>query len=290
MIVTSKRCFLNVLTQLCDRETLLNANYYMADMRSPNGNAMLGDIGVDYDDDGQLYKTNYNSHSYSTSCGKYNIRYGSDEINPNPYMTSILTSSGSYYNDPIQAFKSHLDQTDTLISTYQFIFGHSLRGNGLQIIIFADDQNLCIFGDTICQFLSKNYGADITFIDPCYRPNVPGKQNYTGDKAYAEQLIPKIKDSLLIMRFEAVRGQCNSPEQTNNLRIFLGSFNVMQLIYLYNLLFPGIPLPADNYTSERMIQIIINLATKDMPSNPYPNLQLTEDYMDMLREYESACD
>lgn len=287
MIVTSKRCFLNVLTQLCDKDTLLNANYYMADMRSPNGNVMIGDMGINLDDDGQLYKTNFNSRS-CTTCGKYNIRYCNDEINPNPYMTSILTSSGSYYNDPVQAFQSHLDKSDTLISTYQYMFSQPLRGNGLQIVIFVDDQNLCIFGDMICQFLAKNYGVDVTFIDPCYRPNVQGKQIYPGDKAYAEQLIPKIKDSILIISFKAARSQCGGPEQTNNLRIFLGGFDVAQLIYLYNLLYPEIPLPADNYTSERMIQIIINLAVKDMPSNPYENLQLTEDFMDLLSEYDSV--
>ena len=34
MIVTSKRCFLNVMTQMCDAEVLLNAMYYIGDVNT----------------------------------------------------------------------------------------------------------------------------------------------------------------------------------------------------------------------------------------------------------------
>ena len=43
MIVTSKRCFLNILTQLWSVDQLINANYYVGDQRAVNGIANIND-------------------------------------------------------------------------------------------------------------------------------------------------------------------------------------------------------------------------------------------------------
>jgi hypothetical protein len=43
MIFCSRRVFLNVLTQLLDIDTLLNANYFLCDQVKPTGYASISD-------------------------------------------------------------------------------------------------------------------------------------------------------------------------------------------------------------------------------------------------------
>ena len=69
MIVCSQTCFLNILTQMYPKETLLNAAYYIADLTGPGGMSHLNPDRIEnqmmyteetvykYNEDGQLVKT-----------------------------------------------------------------------------------------------------------------------------------------------------------------------------------------------------------------------------------------
>ena len=285
MIVTSKRCYLNILTQLCDLNTLLNANYYMADIRTPDGSVHLAD-SLRYDENGQLTIDNHIQSGFAPSLGRYNIKYGSGELDPTPFVANVLVGIGEGYTDPIDRFLQHLNSSDTLISTYSFLFEHQLRGNGLQILIFSDDSIIEDYVHIVCGYLAQNFGCDITFIDPQYRPNVKGQAEYKGDKVFATKNIKDIRDAKLLMDFNAALSQ-SSGEAMNNLTVFLNSFDANQIMYLYNLLFPDAPLPPGNYSTHHVKQIIIGRVASQIPKNPLSNMFFTEDFMKILEEYES---
>lgn len=291
MIVTSKRCFLNVLTQLCDRDTLLKANYYIADQTTPDGTAEFTDK-LSYDENGQLVATYAPAQSYVSrisSMGVYNIKYGSGELDPTTFCTTLMSGVRGEYQNPYELFTKHLNQSDTLIATYQFLFKSPPKGNGIQIVVFRDDANLKDFGHIICQYLAQNFGADITFVDPKYRPGVQGFMEYRGDKAYASQLIAKIRDEELLLDFSRAVTQSGYGEGISNLNAHLGRFTFPQLMYLYNLLFPDDPLPPGNYAPEQIIGIITDRALASAPrngSNRLKNLFMTEDFMNSISRYE----
>ena len=73
MIIVSKRCYLNILTQLLDRDTLINANYYILDQTRPDRAATLHDR-LDIAPDGTLMMQE--STTSASSMGKYNVKYG----------------------------------------------------------------------------------------------------------------------------------------------------------------------------------------------------------------------
>ena len=74
MIITSKRCFLNILTQLMDANTLLNATYYMVDSKSASGNVNI-DETLKYDENGNLTVVNNTTTSMFGAMSRYHINY-----------------------------------------------------------------------------------------------------------------------------------------------------------------------------------------------------------------------
>lgn len=286
MIVTSKRCFLNVLTQICDADTLLNANYYMADVRSPDGTVQL-ENSLRYNESGQLEAEHNMNTLPSASIGKYNINYGSGELDPSIYVTNILVGIGDAFDDPVNRFIKHLNATQNMISVYDYLFKRQLKGNGLQIVIFSEDEHIDIFVDIVCQYLAHNFGCDINFIDPLYRPNIRGVANYKGNKAFAQKNIHDIRDAQLLINFNQAITQSGGEGCISNLNVYMNSFNVEQLMYLYNLLFPDAPLPSDYYTADHVRQIIIGRVKDQIPKNPFENLFLTDDYIEALKQYET---
>lgn len=183
-------------------------------------------------------------------------------------------------------FIHHLNSTDTLISTYDFLFEHPLKGNGLQILIFSDDSIIPEYVHVVCGYLAQNFGCDITYIDPQYRPNVKGHAEYKGDKVFAMKNIKDIRDAKLILDFNAAISQ-SSGEAMSNLTVFLNSFDANQIVYLYNLLFPDDPLPPGNYSSHHIKQIIIGRVSSQIPKNPLSNIFFTDDFMKMIEEYDA---
>lgn len=287
MIVTSKRCFLNVLTQICNADTLLNANYYMADIRTPDGSVNLSD-SLRYNDYGQLVVDSSMTKKAPVSLGGYNIRYGSGELDPSPFVANILVGIGDTHVDSMDRFLHHLNSTDTMIATYNFLFRNELRGNGLQILIFSDENTVAEYVHIVCGYLAQNFGQDITFIDPQYRPNVKGQVQYVGDKAYAQRHIQDIRDAQLIMDFNQALS-CYG-DSMSNLITFLSGFGPVEIMHLYNLLFPDAPLPPDNYTTDHVKQIIIGRVASSKPANPFDNILVENDFMSLIEQYESEQD
>ena len=292
MIVTSKKCFLNVLTQICDADTLLNANYYIADVRSPDGSVQLSD-SMKYNEYGQLVHAvePASPYSLSPSIGRYNIHYGSGELDPSIYITNTLVGLGEAYDNPVERFVKHLNATDTFLSVYDYLFSKSLKGNGLQILIYCDEEAVTgPYVDLACQYLAQNFGSDISFIDPQYRPNVQGSVEYVGNKVLAKKVIDDIRDTKYVINFQQAVSSSGCDACINNLQVYLNQFDVHQMIYLYNLLFPDAPLPPDNYTQDHVKQIIIGRVSSQIPKNPYTNIAMTEDYAELLRQYDIDVD
>lgn len=287
MIVTSKRCFLNILTQIMDANTLLNATYYMLDSRSATGNVNI-DEQIQYDEYGKMTVVNSGLTGIRIAS-PYNINYANNELDPTPFVTSLMTYGDS--NDAVdgqtKAFINYLNKPDTAVSVYNWLFKNRLKGNGLQIIIISDELNVKRFGDIICGYLSNNFGADITFVDPKFRPNIRGKEFYQGNKERAKVFIKETVDFDLISRFDQTLSQCGGPENINNLVTFLNALDCIGLVKLYKLIFPNEDLPHGVYPIEHIKQIIIGRVTKNMPTPQFENLYTTESLFKMLEEFEN---
>ena len=97
-------------------------------------------------------------------------------------------------------------------------------------------------------------------------------------------------ESASMARLSSVTVIYNSSESVSNLTVFLNSFNFHELIYLYNLVFPEAPLPPDNYTTDHLKQIIIGRVTQNMPENRFNNLFVSDEYIDLLSQYDNEDD
>jgi hypothetical protein len=261
MIVTSKRCYLNILTQLLDAKSLLNANYYIGDVISPDNGVNLSD----------------------------NMKFDADRsLNPSPYLTEFVLGMGDS-QDPVKRYINHLNSSAVMVSVYNWLFRHKPRGNGLQILIYYDDDIIKKYAHITCEYLSKVFGCDITFIDPMYRPDVIGTAQYVGDKEYANRCINNIRDMQLIMEFDAQLHHGGFDENVSNLTAFLSRFDFPSIVHLYELLFPEDPLPPNNYTIEHIKQIIIGRVSDSIPKTPsFSNLYVSDEYMrQLLDEYDS---
>ena len=293
MIVCSKKCFLNVLTQLMDKNTILQANYYIADVKTPNGVAQIGDC-ISYDDEGHLVTNSAmvaaDALRAPAAIGKYFIKYGTGELDPTPFLTSMLMGVQMNYANSVDLLIQHLNNTDTLLATYEFLFSHPVRGNGLQILIFNDERFINDYVYLVCEYLCRNFGVDITYIDPAYH-NVKGSTEYKcPDIEFAKKTIRDLRDVKLLVEFNRVVSFAGADESMSNLTTWLSAFNIQDLIYLYNLIFPQDPLPPDNYTIDHLKQIIIMKTTQNLPKNPFTNLHMSDDYFEMIRRYEQEAE
>lgn len=300
MIVTSKRCFLNVVTQFYPKESLLNATYYIADLTGPGGishlnsrnnTAYMEDSTFLYGEDGQLHKTG--PPVSSAALQKYHINYTEGSLNPTSLLTStkVNMDMNSMTRDPETRFRTALSDTDTHIAVYEDLFRHELRGNGLQFLIYMNDQICCQFAHITCEYLSQCFGADITFIDKlCGRTDVhpQAKAQYPGNKEYAKRFIPWVRDQELLSRFEAALTKSDFSSSVNNLAALLNVCDAAGLLHMYQLIWPNDPLPPGNYTAEHLKEIIISKAMGSRAYSPYDalsNLFSPEDFYDMTEEY-----
>lgn len=288
MIVTSKRCFLNILTQLWSAEMLLNANYYIADCNSPTRMVNMAD-GFRFDEFGRLIEDHGTVNvDPMHALGKYNIKYASNSggLNPEPFRAECLMGVQDDYSSSYDKFIKNLNSPDTMLDVFNFLFKDPLRGNGTQVLVYYDDPNLLNYGNIVCQYLAYNFGVDILFIDPQYRPNCRGYVQYTGNKQVGEKTIKDIRDYGLLLNFSQTVSATGLYNSTSNLTVFLSEFTFDQLIYLYNLLFPDDPLPPGNYTTDHIRQIIIGRATDGMCKQPHLNNLFTHDWSAMLDRYD----
>lgn len=264
MIFCSKRVFLNILSQLLDLNTLLNANYFLIDQQKTTGFEMnapwetpkLDEHGNWVYESSPLDAGRGELMSFPSYAGttKYFIHYDTT-LSPTPFMAITASGIKNDFTPAEEKFRQYLMKTDTQISVYQYLFQNKLQGNGLQILIMRDDDNCLKYGDMICTYLSQVFGADITYLDPKYRP-ARGKIQYVGDKRYAYQHIKELRDVHLLMSFEQMVSQARFGSGYENIMTFLSAMEMPELVYLYNKLFPQDPLPPGNYTPDHIKHII----------------------------------
>lgn len=284
MIVTSKRCFINVLAQYMDLKTLLDANYFIADARVQSG-SMIFDDELRFNEDGQLVVEKQPT-VVDKALSRYHIRYSKSELDPSVFMTNQLIGGKGTIGDSCEAFIKYLNNTETIAEIYQYLYGEKLRGNELRIMIYNDDDSVRYYVHVVCQFLAKNFGEDITFIDPQYRPNVYGQSFYPGDKEYARKTIHDLRDYLLLKQFNQAIAQMGYDENVGNLSIWLNAFPPDELMHIYELIFPNDPLPPGNYTTDHIKQIIVGRVSDHLPKTQFalPNLYTTDEYLESLRQ------
>lgn len=272
MIVTSKRCFLNILTQLWSVDQLINANYYVGDQRAVNGIANINDR-VTLNEYGQVMIDGAVESVTSFGSG-YHIKI-KDVLDPEPYVAQSIMGEVDQYGSSEERFIAYLNNPDTFLAVYTFLFKDPLEGNGIQILMLNDDENLLRFGHIICQYLSVNFGVDIVFIDPSYRPNCRGYVRYEGDKQTGAKTIKDIRDYGLIFDFNQAFAQSEYLHSVQNLRTYLMNFEFNDLMYLYGLLFPDDPIPPGNYTVDHIRELILYRTTSGMRTDArLPNLML----------------
>ena len=262
MIFCSRRVFLNVLTQLMDAPTLLNANYFLIDQNPPNQYVGINDIPRIDNDGGITYEPSLDFATPQSTSGmhRYFIHY-SRVIDPSSFFGLTTASMMNDYSRPEEKFREHLTHVQTQIAVYQEIFQKKLEGNGLQILIMNSDSGVEKCGHMICSFLSELFGADITFIDPQYRPKTKGQLQYIGNKTYAEKYIRWLRDAIFRSHVQQMIDNVRFGDSLNNL-MTLPIFNdpdipIEDLFHAFNVLFPQDQLPPGNYTKEHLKQIII---------------------------------
>lgn len=303
MIVCSQTCFLNILTQLYPKEVLLNAAYYIADLTGPGGMSHLNPDNIEnqmmymdettykYNEEGQLVKTGSPVKSIDT-LQKYHITYTHGALNPTSLLTTTRIGPESSKLSPELRFVRSLQNTESAIEIYHDLFFSKPRGNGLQILIYTNDNLCCKFGWITCEYLSSCFGADIIYIDAKYRKKIPSqsKFEYKGNKQFALNVfIPKIRDEELLDSFARNMTNRGLDECIGNITSKLAVMGWAQLIHLYNLLWPMDPLPQGNYTTEQLREIIMHKCVGSRKPTMYDkldNLYAADAFYQMANEYD----
>lgn len=260
IFLTSKRCFLNVLCQLMDKDTILNANYYIADCRSPNRVADKIEDDYEYDETlGRWVKRPVESdNSGMKSATQYLVKYGTGCINPGPQVVDLL-SSGADPREFYDRIHDILMNKNIMVNIYEEIYASPKRGNGVLFIIYYVDENIVNWGGIIAAHLAEYFGEDITFVDPKYRPMVKGQLVYPGNKEKALRVEHDLKEYMILSGF--ISSVKQSPgmmeEAVTNMTSHMADYKFEDAIKLYELLFPHDPLPRGNYTTEQIKEIII---------------------------------
>lgn len=255
MIVVSKRAFLNILTQLMDAPTLLNATYFIADQLSRDGTVIPQD---------QYQKTGNGSytvkHGFTTSqptLSRFRVFYGSGTLSPSQINSQILTDAIG--NPPDVTFRNVLLQSQSFLDTYNFLYRDKKNiGNGVRIMIYTRDDSIP-FVHIVCEYISKFFGEDIMFIDRMYRNDIQGQIEYKGDIETAKRTFHDVRRYQTITDIQnLVTGYQYGVQGRSNLENFFETFDIQDLFRMYEMLFPYDPLPAGDYTKERVVYIIVS--------------------------------
>ena len=301
MIICSQTCFLNVLTQMYKKEVLIDATYYIADVTGQNGLGSYShsdplmytdDVQYKYNEDGQLVQVG--GVVSASTLQKYHVHYTSGILNPMSLLTSqrISLDKGGKINSPEERFIEVLKQPVSVSEVYNDLFYHPLRGNGLQILIYTDDDLCCQFGWIVCEYLSQCFGADIIYLDAMYRKKIApqSKPQYQGNKKYAiETFLPAVRDRELLEGFKMAITHSSYRDCMANLTAKLNSLKWAQLIRLYQLIWVNDPLPPGNYSEEQLKEIIIYKIMGERQPTGYDNmdnLYAADMFYNMANEYD----
>lgn len=265
MIVTSIRCYLNILTQFMTREQLLDAQYYVADKTSrklPFSNSMKWNMET-----GQYEEVEENDVE---SASPYLVEYAPEACNMN--MSIFMTDANididkiSKSKDPRARFQAAISQPEFLMSVYQKII-RNIRKDKLFIMIFLDEPTVRYGAGLVCEMLSRDFGQDVTFIDPQYRPYVQGRVSYVGNKQNGEIVMDRLRKSSLCTGFIDAMNHTVDTGKLDNIHTFLDSTceEITDSIYLYNSLWPDDPLPPGRYTNGELKEMLIQRALDERP-------------------------
>ena len=285
MIVCSKRVYLNILTQLLDVNTLLNANYYIADQTTRNGLAQLSD-NITMNEDG-CYTINPVVINVP-AMHPYHILYNGDVLSPIALMSQLMLDNTGQSVESM--FKQQLMNNDSLTHVYDFMYKDKPKGNGLRILLFVNDSSTPYI-HIVCEYLSEFFGEDITFIDKQYRNDIIGQVQYQGNKQRAMQVFREIRDYQLLKSIVDLASNYQYGFNDNtNLDTFFETMEVPQLFYTYERLFPNEPLPVGNYTKDHMMHIITSKLQHIFPQqNGLSNLMIPS-FADMASLYNGISD
>lgn len=284
MIVCSKRAFLNVLTQLMDANTLLNANYYIADQASRNGIAQLSD-NISMDGNGEFH---LKSAVSTPMLNPYHILYDDSALSPISMISSLLVEQTAKSVDDM--FREKLMTNDSLLQTYDFLYSQKAKGNGLRILMFVNDTAVPYLY-IVCEYISSLFGEDIMFIDKQYRNDIRGQVQYKGDKARSVQVLKELRDFKMVKDIVDLMSTyqygCAS---RNNVESFFTQFETKQLFYVYEKLFPSEPLKPGYYTREHIEHIIISKLQHAFPQQAGMSNLMIQPFADMSDLYNGISD
>lgn len=256
IFMMSKRVFLNVMCPLMDKTVLLNANYYIADVTSPNRVSDSIDC-FEYDESGTLKRVDKSSGMKTASV--YNVQYGDGVLNAEQLIMEYMAFATRDMSCE-QRFINTLSEYSSMKAIYEQIYAPRRRGNGILMIIFCNDDNVINFGHIIATHLAYNFGEDIRFLDPQYRSYVKGQSEYKGNAERAKVVLHDLENAMFVMNFINCLSYVSGEEAVNNMTVYMSAFTTRDAIRLYEMLFPNDPLPAGNYKCEDVKEIIMTRA------------------------------
>lgn len=287
MIVTSKRCFINCFAQFMDHRQLVETNYYILDVSNGVSNSITFNKTVEYDDEGNQIIREVPAPTAPT-IERFHIHYSNGALDPsNCVLNSVVGVDASKITerDALKIYKDNLTQPGTIGDAYDWFYGRNKPvGNGLMVVIINKEDNVRVFGHTICEFLAYFLGEDVEFIDAQIRPEwIPGYPRYKGNKAFAEQLLRDQRDYALYQNFIGMVSTMGDQETRYNLTTLLDTLNPNGLMHLYELLYPNEPLPPGNYTTAQVKEILIGKTLERLPPQQrMPNLYTSNAYLDSI--------
>lgn len=256
LFVVTKRVFLNVLTQLMDAQTLVDANYYIADQASKDGNSGTGANSCEeyyYNDKGELCSRPFVMIG-SSNLTPYHVTYNTGVMDPTKLNSQILTSTLG--RTPFESYHNMLISNEGLLDTYQFLYEKKPVGNEQRFLIFTRDTSLP-YMHIVCEYISRYFGEDVVFVDREYRSDVPGNVNYTGDRENAMSIFPKIRVYKTLKNIEElVTDYQYNVKDRANLETYFSVLPIEELFRLHEILFPHDPLQPGNYTQDQVAYII----------------------------------
>lgn len=288
MILCSKRAFLNVLTQIWTRDLLLNANYYILDQSI--GGRQQSKLRASDDGGFEVFNATNTRRALAGASG-YHIHYiEGSALNPSVYESTILTDGVE--TNVYQAIINELEKDSTKYAIHSSLFEKELEGNKIQICIYFTDSIIIDYGNLMCQYLSKNFGCDIIFLDYLCRSNIRGQAFYPGDKVNALRVIKQVRDYNLLDDFKQNLTTSNL-SVTSNLEVWLRHKEWDELIYLYGLLFPEEPLEPGEYTDEMLKRIIVGKCTRGFSVDRHTSVgnliySTTDLFGDILDQYDTS--
>lgn len=260
MILCSKICFLNVLTQLLSTKQLVEATYYVPDSTSlemKRGLNMNLVSQVKFNEYGQIVKQNIDDSKVNGTVSSVEIHSYCPSLDPLAFTTSLLDGTDNFAT-PADRYVASLKKDSTLQAIYEWIIKQPPQnGNGERIIVYEHYQSLWEFGHIIAEYLSTYFGFDIIYLDRIYNQYIRGEKKYFGNTENVKKTIQICQDRELVTAVtKSMSGTVGYDEDLNNLSVFLGCLKWNKLKRLYELLFPNEPLPVGNYTETRLREIL----------------------------------